>query len=113
MTNPIIEEAIVAMMKVTGWSDAECRNFLSCLRAPTPDALLESIPLAIEHAAKIEAQEAFVSLMKSMGRVVEAEFRDGQFFGRITPNAEVEVSADGAQITINYPGLAGTMGAKT
>lgn len=102
-----IEAALAAMGEMTGWTEAECRNFLACLRGPTPEALLASIPEAVEYAMRVERASTFVALMKRLGPVIEAEWRDGDLHIRLTPEAEVTEGEDGASLNIRWHGFLG------
>ena len=66
MTDPR-KELIRTAMSLTGWDEEDTRNFLSCLVADTPDALMEEASDALEFARRIEMQAAAIDIMKQVG----------------------------------------------
>lgn len=101
----MIEETLDAAEAMTGWSRQECANFISCITAKTPDALLRSIPDAMEAAVKAETTAAGVDLMKRMGRIIEARMEGGEFAWRFHPDCKIVTDKTGNRMDIDFAPL--------
>jgi hypothetical protein len=89
--------------KITGWSEAEVRAFIRCIRADSPDDLADAIPSALAWAAGIETRHSVVELMKTLpAGALEARWNGQEIELRINPDAKVTHRADGS-LDIDLP----------
>ncbi len=89
--------------KITGWSEAEVRAFIRCIRADSPDDLADAIPSALAWAASIETRNSMVELMKTLpDSALHARWNGQEIELRINPDAKVTHRADGS-LDIDLP----------
>lgn len=99
----MIDKAIATAVKETGWTDKEVRNFLSCIRANSPDELLDACAAAVMWAKAIETKEAVVSLMKTLPRgAIQAEWTGDDIAVRLNPEATITTDDNGT-LNIDWP----------
>ena len=98
-----VDQLIDAVSQETKWTHEETRNFLRCMRADSPDGLLDACAAAVAWAMKVETQEAMVSLMKTFpAGAIQAEWTGTDIALRINPDATVTTGADGV-LNIDWP----------
>jgi hypothetical protein len=97
------DELLAAVAAETGWTTEETRNFLSCMRGDTPEALLDACAAATAWAMRIETKAALVSVMKRLPRgAIQAEWTGDDIAVRLNPESTITTGADGT-INIDWP----------
>lgn len=90
MTDDFVTTLIAEARQITGWTDAETRAFIRCIRADTPDGLADAIPSALAWARQIETANSMIELMKTLpDKVLHAEWNGTALAVRINPDANV------------------------
>lgn len=97
MSAAAMNDLVATICEANGWEEQEARNFLSCITAATPEALIRAVTAAVEIARETETRAAMIGLMKQLGRIVEAQVKDGDLALRLNPDLKAHeiVGADG------------------
>lgn len=89
-------EIVAAVCADTGWTEEEAWNVLRCIRADSPDALMEHAPIIIDWCQRAETRASIVSLMKTLPPgVLEVQWQGDDIAMRLSPNIDVQMLPDG------------------